>query len=57
MFTTLRISDAENGFFSEGGIKENFLIGFLERSHLSVHMGANGAIGPTRVQHRGHSVL
>lgn len=46
MFTSLRISIAQNecGFFSEGGIKENVLKGFLERSDLSVHMGANGAI-------------
>lgn len=37
MFTSVRISIAQNecGFFIEG---------FLERSDLSVHMGANGAI-------------
>lgn len=60
MVITLRISDAENecGFFSEGGVKENVLKGFLERSDLSVHTGANGAIGgPVRVQHRGQSCL
>lgn len=52
MFTSLRISNAQNecGFFSEGGIK-NVLKGFLERSGLSVHMGANGAIVPMRVIH------
>lgn len=40
MFTTLRISNVQNkyGLFSEGGVKENFLKGFLERSDSSIHM-------------------
>ena len=53
IFITLRISNTEHecGLFSEGGIKANFLTGFLERSDSSVHMGESGAIDSIRVMY------